>query len=76
VVSSAPQKERKMQRRFIKFGKRVVKKKKPSREPFNNWTIVTGDHVYILDGKDRGKDGVVTKVRAARTDAPTLTGLP
>ena len=51
-----------MQRRFIKFGKRVVKKKKPSLKPFKNWTIVTGDHVMILKGRDKGKDGIVSKV--------------
>lgn len=50
----------------MKFGKRVVKKKKPAIKPFKNWNIVKGDHVYLIDGRDRGKDGIVTKVIRAK----------
>ena len=63
-----------MHRKFIKFGKRVVKKKKPSHVPFKNWTIVKGDQVYVLDGKSRGETGVVTKVHRFKNRV-TVAGL-
>lgn len=38
------------------------KAKNPVKHAIQNWNIVSGDHIQIIEGRDAGKRGVVERV--------------
>lgn len=36
---------------------------RPKQVPFKDWRIVRGDKVELITGRDKGKQGMVTKVK-------------
>lgn len=61
---------------FIKFPFSIVKAK-PSKKPqvpFSKWTIVRGDVIKVIAGKDKKKVGKVTRVWR-KSNAITVRGV-
>lgn len=46
----------------VLFGMMRVKPNRAAQVPFKRWNIVRGDNVVLLNGADKGKQGLVTRV--------------